>query len=212
MANFEDIRKANETIATTNIKGKEYAEVNQRIKAFRMVYPEGSIITDLVQLENGICTIKAVIKNGELVLGTGIAQEKESSSYINKTSYIENCETSAVGRALGMCGFGIDVSVCSAEELQNALNNQEKTAKKGEEKISKTAAKEEAIQAEETQYATEEQVDKLNKYFANNNEARQKTLDKHKINHFVQMERKTAQALIDRIEAKMALRKRSHVR
>ena len=51
------------------------------------------------------------------------------------------------------------------------------------------------------------QVDKLNKYFANNNEARQKTLDKHKINHFVQMERKTAQALIDRIEAKMALRK-----
>lgn len=207
MANFEDIRKANETIATTNIKGKEYAEVNQRIKAFRMVYPEGSIITDLVQLENGICTIKAVIKNGELVLGTGIAQEKESSSYINKTSYIENCETSAVGRALGMCGFGIDVSVCSAEELQNALNNQEKTAKKGEEKISKTAAKEEAIQAEETQYATEEQVDKLNKYFANNKEARQKTLDKHKINHFVQMERKTAQALIDRIEAKMALRK-----
>lgn len=102
MANFEDIRKANETIATTNIKGKEYAEVNQRIKAFRMVYPEGSIITDLVQLENGICTIKAVIKNGELVLGTGIAQEKESSSYINKTSYIENCETSAVGRALGI--------------------------------------------------------------------------------------------------------------
>lgn len=207
MANFEDIRKANETIATTNIKGKEYAEVNQRIKAFRMVYPEGSIITDLVQLENGICTIKAVIKNGELVLGTGIAQEKESSSYINKTSYIENCETSAVGRALGMCGFGIDVSVCSAEELQNALNNQEETAKKDEEKTSKTAAKEEAIQAEETQYATEEQVDKLNKYFANNNEARQKTLDKHKINHFVQMERKTAQALIDRIEAKMALRK-----
>lgn len=207
MANFEDIRKANETIATTNIKGKEYAEVNQRIKAFRMVYPEGSIITDLVQLENGICTIKAVIKNGELVLGTGIAQEKESSSYINKTSYIENCETSAVGRALGMCGFGIDVSVCSAEELQNALNNQEKTAKKDEEKTSKTAAKEEAIQAEETQYATEEQVDKLNKYFANNNEARQKTLDKHKINHFVQMERKTAQDLIDRIEAKMALRK-----
>ena len=207
MANFEDIRKANEAIATTNIKGKEYAEVNQRIKAFRMVYPEGSIITDLVQLENGICTIKAVIKNGELVLGTGIAQEKESSSYINKTSYIENCETSAVGRALGMCGFGIDVSVCSAEELQNALNNQEKTAKKDEEKTSKTAAKEEAIQAEETQYATEEQVDKLNKYFANNNEARQKTLDKHKINHFVQMERKTAQALIDRIEAKMALRK-----
>ena len=58
---------------------------------------------------------------------------------------------------------------------------EEKTAKKGEGKISKTSAKEEAIQAEETQYATEEQVDKLNKYFANNKEARQKTLDSTKL-------------------------------
>ena len=93
MATFEDIKKANETIATTNIKGKEYAEVNQRIKAFRMVYPEGSIITELVELENGICTMRAIVKDGENTLGTGFAQEKESSSYINKTSYIENCET-----------------------------------------------------------------------------------------------------------------------
>ena len=42
----------------------------------------------------------------------------------NKTSYIENCETSAVGRALGMCGFGIDTSIASAEEVQNAMANQ----------------------------------------------------------------------------------------
>ena len=59
------------------------------------------------------------------LLGSGHAYEKESSSFINKTSYIENCETSAVGRALGMAGFGIDTSVCSAEELTNAINNQE---------------------------------------------------------------------------------------
>jgi hypothetical protein len=57
-------------------------------------------------------------------LATGYAQEKESSSFINKTSYIENCETSAVGRALGFCGFGIDVSVASYEEVANAINNQ----------------------------------------------------------------------------------------
>jgi uncharacterized lipoprotein NlpE involved in copper resistance len=70
-----------------------------------------------------------VYANGDRVtnslLGTGHAYEKESSSFINKTSYIENCETSAVGRALGMAGFGIDTSVCSAEELTNAINNQE---------------------------------------------------------------------------------------
>ena len=122
---FEQIQKANESIATTNIKGKEYAEVNQRIKAFRMVYPTGTIATEIIELANGVCTIKAIVSdcNG-VILGTGHAQEKESSSFINKTSYIENCETSAVGRALGMCGFGIDTSVASYEEVQNAINNQ----------------------------------------------------------------------------------------
>ena len=58
------------------------------------------------------------------VLGTGYAYEKETSSFINKTSYIENCETSAVGRALAMVGIGTDASMCSAEELVNAINNQ----------------------------------------------------------------------------------------
>ena len=122
--NFEDIRKANETITTTNIKGKEYADVAQRIKAFRMVYPTGYINTEMLSNENGMCIFRAVCGNDGEILGSGHAYEKESSSYINKTSYIENCETSAVGRALGMAGFGIDTSVCSAEELQNALLNQ----------------------------------------------------------------------------------------
>ena len=125
---FEDIQRANAQIVTTNIKGKEYAEVNQRIKAFRMVYPTGFITTEIVGIQDGICTMKAYVgyhDNGQPVtLGTGTAYEKESSSYINKTSYIENCETSAVGRALGMAGFGIDTSVASYEEVANAINNQ----------------------------------------------------------------------------------------
>lgn len=127
---FAQIREANESIKTTDIKGKEYAEVNQRIKAFRMVYPQGSIQTDIVSLENGIVTIKAIVASEDgLVLATGYAQEKESSSFINKTSYIENCETSAVGRALGFCGFGIDVSVASYEEVATAIENQKATEK-----------------------------------------------------------------------------------
>jgi hypothetical protein len=59
------------------------------------------------------------------ILSTGFAQEKESGSYINKTSYIENCETSAVGRALGFCGYGIDDSLGSANEVANAMLQQE---------------------------------------------------------------------------------------
>ena len=124
--NFEDIVKANATIKTTDVKGKEYAEVNQRIKAFRSICPEGSIETSLVSNSNGVCVFSAVVKNENgKVLGTGHAYEKENSSFINKTSYIENCETSAVGRALGMCGIGIDVSLASYEEVANAIKQQE---------------------------------------------------------------------------------------
>ena len=125
---YLDLAIANETIQTTDIKGKEYAEVNQRIKAFRMVYPQGVIETEMLSNENGVCVFKAFVgyRDGDELykLATGTAYEKEDSSFINKTSYIENCETSAVGRALGMAGFGIDVSVASAEEVQNAINNQ----------------------------------------------------------------------------------------
>ena len=125
---YEEIKKANESINTTEIKGKNYAEVNQRIKAFRMVYPMGTIQTRIISNENGVCIMSATVgvDMGDtfLVLGEGTAYEKEGSTFINKTSYIENCETSAVGRALGMAGFGIDVSVASAEEVQNAIINQ----------------------------------------------------------------------------------------
>jgi hypothetical protein len=126
MTTYEDIRKANAAITPTNIKGKGYAEVNQRVTAFRMVYPTGCITTEIVSLQNGVCVMKSTCIDGEgNVLGVGHAYEKEDSSFINKTSYIENCETSAVGRALGMAGFGIDTSICSAEELQNAVLNQD---------------------------------------------------------------------------------------
>ena len=127
MITFEQIKNANESIKTIDVKGKEYAEVNQRIKAFRMCCPNGSISTEIISLVDGIVTMRATVCNEEgQILGTGTAQEKETSSFINKTSYIENCETSAVGRALGMCGFGIDTSVASAEEVQNAIHNQNK--------------------------------------------------------------------------------------
>ena len=125
MIKFEDIKKVNETISTIDVKGKNYAEVNQRIKAFRMLYPAGVIETEILSVENGVCIMKATIKDdNDHILGIGHAYEKENSTFINKTSYIENCETSAVGRALAMCGIGIDTSVASYEEVANAIENQ----------------------------------------------------------------------------------------
>lgn len=186
MITFEDIKKANDTIATTDIKGKDYAEVNQRIKAFRMVYPEGTINTEIISLENGVCTMKATAMNEGKILGTGFAQEKEGSTFINKTSYIENCETSAVGRALGMCGFGIDTSVCSAEELQNALNNQNKPETKSKPKI---------------EYATEEQIAKLTKEYQGKREKLDKFLNENGVTAIMRLPKDIAQKKIDEIEA-----------
>jgi hypothetical protein len=143
MITFEQIKNANSEIKTTDIKGKDYAEVPQRIKAFRSVCPNGAIVTELLSNENGVCIFKAsVYDEKQMLIGTGTAYEREDSSFINKTSYIENCETSAVGRALGMCGFGIDVSVASAEEVQNAMLNQEvKAEPKATEKQLETVSK-----------------------------------------------------------------------
>jgi len=112
---------------TVNIKGKEYVEVNERIKAFREMYPTGSIITEIISHQDGVVVMKATaIIDGHVghVRATGHAYEKEGSTFINKTSYLENCETSAIGRALGSLGIGIDTSVASVEEVANAIKQQ----------------------------------------------------------------------------------------
>lgn len=117
--------KTENKFKTVNIKGKEYVEVNERVKYFREHHIGWSIETDMVSNDGGVCVFKATIKddNGN-IKSVGHAYEKESSSFINKTSYIENCETSAVGRALGFLGIGIDVSIASGDEVTNAMNNQ----------------------------------------------------------------------------------------
>lgn len=145
MCTFEQIQQANASIVTTNIKGKDYAEVNQRIKAFRMVHPNGCIKTEKETPNTGVVIFTAYVSDGKgQLLATGTAQEKENSTFINKTSYIENCETSAVGRALGMAGFGIDTSVASAEEVANAIENQ-KPKKKPAEEVAKDKTNENEV-------------------------------------------------------------------
>ena len=130
MITWANLEKVNQEIVTTEVKDKPYATDTERIKAFRKLFPDGTISTEIISNENGVCVIKATVgfydQDGMFkILGTGTAYEKENSSFINKTSYIENCETSACGRALGMCGFGIDTDVASAEEVKMATLQQE---------------------------------------------------------------------------------------
>ena len=111
-------------------------QVNERIEKFYEKYPEGSIQTEIITNENGMIIFKAYAYRDkeDTRPATGHAMEKEGSSYINKTSHIENCETSAVGRALAMLGFEIKKSVASREEVENAKLQQEMMKPIGREK------------------------------------------------------------------------------
>ena len=133
--NFADLQKVNDEIKTVEIHGKNYALVNERIIAFRKLYPQGFIRTKMIEKSDGECTFTAEVgyldENWrEACLGTGTANEKSDSSLINRTSFIENCETSAVGRALAMAGFGVTGGVASADEVRQAVAAQNNLGEK----------------------------------------------------------------------------------
>ena len=125
---FEDLKKANSELKTLDIRGKEYVPVNERVKAFRRVCPDGTITTEILQLDRDAVVIRATVQDETgKILGTGMGREEKGLGNINKTSFVENCETSAVGRALGMIGIGVDASFASADEVANAIAQQETT-------------------------------------------------------------------------------------
>ncbi len=117
-------------LRTTNIKGKDYVEVNTRVEWFReheTKYADWSLTTEIIEITKERCILKAVIADETgRVRATGLAYEDAGTSYINKTSYIENCETSAWGRALGNLGIGISSSIASKEEVENAIAQQDR--------------------------------------------------------------------------------------
>ena len=111
---------------TIDIKGKSYVQVNERLIHFRREYEGWSISSELLSNEGGKAIIKATITDDKsIVRATGLAMEVEGAGFINKTSHIENCETSAWGRALGCLGIGIEESVASFEEVGNAVKQQQ---------------------------------------------------------------------------------------
>jgi len=135
---------SNYKFKTTNIRGKQYVEVNERIKFFRQEeqYKNWGLHTEFPMLTSDECLCRATITDRDgSVVAVGHAHEVKTASNINKTSYVENCETSAVGRALAMLGIGIDASIASANEVKDAIAKQESTpVDMKEEKVSRPAA------------------------------------------------------------------------
>lgn len=134
---LEEVNKQLKPITLTHkdkngkISSNDYNTVNQRVLAFRKIFPEGSIQTEIVSHENGVILMKATVFDGVgRVLAIGHASEEKELSFINKTSYIENCETSAVGRALGFLGIGIKEAIASAEEIEKAEEEKQKELEK----------------------------------------------------------------------------------
>lgn len=126
-------KEVNDRLTRTNIKGRQYIDVAQRIQGFWELYPQGRIVTEMVADDGKRCVFKAeaydMAEGGAGLLATGHAYEVNSGRGVNATSYIENCETSAVGRALGMLGIGSTDSIASADEVMNAQQRQAQAAK-----------------------------------------------------------------------------------
>ena len=109
------------------IHGKDYVMVKDRIIHFNEHYPNGSIRTELIEMTDRFIVKSTVIPDVDKPerYFTGHAEEVIGSSQINKTSALENCETSAIGRALGCMGIGVEDSFASANEVQNAIHQQQ---------------------------------------------------------------------------------------
>ena len=108
---------------SVKIHGKDYKTVAERVTEFHKEHKDNkSIITEIIQFKDGIVVVKAVVKIAEDVF-CGHAYEELGSSPINTTSALENCETSAIGRALASAGY-LGSEFASADELVGALNKQ----------------------------------------------------------------------------------------
>ncbi len=110
---------------TISIHGKDYATVALRLAvARRNLGAKLKIETEIVSIDKDVVVVKAIVTIAGNVIATGLAEERRSASRINQTSALENCETSAVGRALAFCGITND-SIASAEEVAAAIEQQD---------------------------------------------------------------------------------------
>lgn len=132
---------ARETVAITNERGKtkQYETVPSRLRRFRDAYPTAKIENIILVLDDDRCLMRCEISipfaqtanvaieeptSHWIMLSSAHAEEYRHTSDVNMTSCLENCETSALGRALSFIGFGSADSIVSAEEVIGANKKQ----------------------------------------------------------------------------------------
>jgi len=146
------------------IHGKEYETVASRVQKFKTKYPKNSLVTALVSRDEDYVVMLAEIRDeSDRLMARGHAEERRDSSSINKTSALENCETSAIGRALAAFGLG-GTEFATADEVANAISQQNTPTNNQPPKKTgppRTAKKETPIQEMLKKFATAKDV--LNK-------------------------------------------------
>lgn len=108
----------------------EYITVHERIEKFYAKFPNGRILTSVVEhnAETGFVLIRAEIyrdPEDTLPAATGHAYELRSAGHVQQGSYVEVCETSSVGRALALLGFEVRRGVASREEMERGARKQQ---------------------------------------------------------------------------------------
>ena len=101
-----------------------YETVEDRLARFWQDHPAGRISTELVIQDGNQVIFKAVIyfdAADPIPRSNGYASEERGSSPVNKTSHLENCETSAIGRALANCGYATRGKRASREEMGKVI-------------------------------------------------------------------------------------------
>lgn len=115
-----------------NFNLADYETVDSRIKRFYTDHPAGRITTELLDFQGAPGATRWVVKayvwrsEEEHFSGTGLAFENDGEGMANKTSALENCETSAIGRALANIGYSGDKRA-SREEMVKTQKPDEAT-------------------------------------------------------------------------------------
>lgn len=117
--------KVEKQSGVVNIHGREYQTVAFRVQKFREAHPDWALTTAIMARDEECVVIQASIADADgRTLATGHSEEYRKSSQINRTSALENAETSAIGRALAALGFG-GTEFATANEVQNAIKQQD---------------------------------------------------------------------------------------
>ncbi len=129
----------------SNDRFEDYVPVAERLEKFYERFPDGRVITHIIEhsQESGFVLMRAEVyrsPDDAQPAATGHAFEVRGESYVNKTSYVENCETGCVGRALALLGFEVKRGIASREEL-------EKTARMTPERATRAASSNPAASA-----------------------------------------------------------------